>query len=239
MKARSLVEVCTGSLSDSVRAFEAGSNRIELNSSLELGGLSASPGTLIAVIESIEIPVIAMVRPRSGSFVYSYSEKKAMLLDTEFYLSNGAAGIAVGAFAPEGGIDTDFVTELRKLAGKNDLVFHRAFDLLPDQFQSLAILAELGVDRILTSGGCRTAWEGRNTIRELINRYGEHIEIMPGSGINSANADAVVKHTGCSQLHGSFSKKKEFHQSVAKVLTSYGIETSYSEIKRTISNLSN
>lgn len=239
MKTGSLVEVCTGSLSDSITAFKAGASRIELNSSLELGGLSASPGTLIAVIRSIQIPVIAMVRPRSGGFVYSEAEKKAMLLDAEFYLNHGAAGIAIGAFLPEGGIDTAFVRELRKLTGKNDLVFHRAFDLLPDLLRSSVILAELGVDRILTSGGCRTAWKGRHVIRELINCSSGHLEIMPGSGINSANADAVVKHTGCSQLHGSFSKKTEYPQAAAEVLASFGMETSFSEIERTISNLSN
>ncbi len=239
MKSGSLVEVCTGSLSDSITAFKAGANRIELNSSLELGGLSASPGTLIAVVSSIEIPVIAMVRPRSGGFVYSAAEKKAMLLDAEFYLYHGAAGIAVGAFAPEGGIDTVFVRELRKLTGKNDLVFHRAFDLLPDLLRSSVILVELGVDRILTSGGCRTAWEGRHIIKELINYSSGHIEIMPGSGINSSNAEAVVKYTGCSQLHGSFSKKTEYPQAAAEVLTSHGMQTSFSEIERTISNLSN
>ena len=234
MKSRILVEACTGSLSDSIKASEAGADRIELNSALETGGLSPSPGVLSLAIDSVDIPVIAMVRPHPGGFCYSAKEKTAMLRDTEFFLSRGVAGIAVGALHEDTEVDTAFVSQLRKLTGESQLVFHRAFDLLTDLPEGVSILADLGVDRILTSGGSRTAWEGRNTLRNIIKRFGKQIEILPGSGIGSYNAAALVDFTCCSQLHGSFSRTITYPASAAAVLPKEGKEICVSEIKKTI-----
>ncbi len=238
MKKRPLLEVCTGCVCDSVKAFDAGADRIELNSALELGGLSPSPGSLTVTVESVGIPVIAMVRPYPGGFVYSAEEKLTILRDADFFLSRGAAGVAVGALTPEGRIDQKFVLELRKLTEKKEFVFHRAFDLIHEPFQAASELAGSGVDRILTSGGHKTAFAGKEIIRELVRKYRGVIEILPGSGISSENASAIVKYTSCTQIHGSFSRKVYYPESVAAVLPESGMEISPSEIERTIKILS-
>jgi copper homeostasis protein len=238
MKSRILIEVCTGSVSDSVTAFEAGADRIELNSAVELGGLSPSPGMLSLAVEWLAIPVIAMVRPRPGGFVYSLQEKTAMQRDIDFFLSRGAAGIAVGALTPEFGVDTGFIRDLKKLTGESQLVFHRAFDMLPLPLETACILADSGVDRILTSGGRRTAIAGQETIRNLITCMGNRLEILPGSGINSGNAAALVKFTGCRAVHGSFSEAITYSENESGVLPSEGVETSACEIRETIKALS-
>ena len=234
MKKRPLLEVCTGSVSDSVKAFDAGADRIELNSALELGGLSPSPASLILTVESVGIPVIAMVRPCPGGFVYSAKEKLTILRDADFFLSSGAAGIAIGALTPEGGIDQQFVLDLRKLSGKKELVFHRAFDLIPEPFRAASELADSGVDRILTSGGHKTAFAGKEIIRKLVKTFGNVIEIMPGSGISSENASKIVKYTSCTQIHGSFSMKVCIPEYVAAVLPLSVLVISVSEIERVI-----
>lgn len=233
MKKGILVEVCTGSLEDSIVAFKAGADRIELNSALQLGGLSPSPGVLSQVVENVDIPVIAMVRPNPGGFVYSERDKVAILRDAEIFLSLGAAGIATGALTAEGEVDTALISQLRELAGKRDVVFHRAFDLLSDLVRTASQLADLGVDRILTSGGGRTAWEGRDKLRELISRFGNRIEILPGSGITPSNVVLLVSCTDCSQVHGSFSKKVAYPRSATSVLPAEGVKTSFSLIRET------
>jgi len=229
--------VCTGSVSDSITAFKAGADRIELNCALELGGLSPSPGTLSETVESVSIPVIAMVRPHPGGFSYSRREKAAMLADIDFFLSRGASGIAAGATLPSGGVDTGFMKEIRKLAGNCQLVFHRAFDLLPDAMETASLLAELGVDRILTSGRRRTALEGKETIRNLIQGMGNRMEILPGAGISSGNVEALVESTGCRAVHGSFSAPVSFPESEPGVLPSQGIGTCAIEILKVIKAL--
>ncbi len=238
MKSRALIEVCTGSVSDSVKAYEAGADRIELNSAIELGGLSPSPGSLTITVENVGIPVIAMVRPRPGDFVYSAKEKLAILRDADFFLSRGAAGIAFGALTSDGAIDQRFILELRRLSDGKEFVFHRAFDLIPELLQAASSLADSGVDRILTSGGQKTALAGKDIIRDLVKKYGDLIEILPGSGINSENVAAIVKYTSCTQIHGSFSREISYPESVAAVLPASGIETSASDIERAIEIMS-
>jgi len=186
------------------------------------------------VIEQTKIPVITMVRPHPGGFVYTENEKTAMFHDINTFLSLGAAGIAVGALAANGQVDTAFVSAIRKNVGESDFVFHRAFDLLPDLVKSASILKDLGVDRILTSGGRATAWEGRDTLRDLINHFGEDLEILPGSGISSNNAAALVEYTGCCQIHGSFSIKVTNPESYAAVLPQERVQTSSSEVRKAI-----
>jgi copper homeostasis protein len=101
-------------------------------------------------------------------------------------------------------IDRELAVLVRKAAGKRSAVFHRAFDFTADLMESAGILLDIGVDRILTSGKKETAWEGRDSIRELIQCFGSSPEILPGSGISSGNALQLVEHTGCRWIHGSF-----------------------------------
>ena len=49
MKSTITIEICAGSLDDAIAAEKAGAARIELNSSLFLGGLTPSLGTLLLV----------------------------------------------------------------------------------------------------------------------------------------------------------------------------------------------
>ena len=43
-------------------------------------------------------------------------------------------------------------------------------------------MISLGVDRVLTSGLREKAIEGKETIRQLQERFGDQIEILAGSG---------------------------------------------------------
>lgn len=199
------IEVCTGSIGDSLIAFEAGASRLELNSALEAGGLSPSAGVLDEVTDSVSIPVLVMVRPRSGGFVYTPVEKRAMLRDMELYLDLGASGVVFGALLHSGEIDGDFVSLVRESFPGSELVFSRAFDLTPHLFRAADVLCAHGINRVLTSGGESTAFRGMDAIRELNSQFGRDLEILPGSGINSSNALEIVRKTGCGWIHGSFS----------------------------------
>jgi len=199
------IEVCTGSIEDSLTACNAGASRIELNCSLETGGLSPSPGVLSEVLSAVSVPVVVMVRPRSGDFTYSPPEKRAMLADMELFFKAGAAGIVFGSLTGGSSVDADFVSKVRKVADDGDIVFHRAFDLTADPAGSAMLLADLGVDRILTSGAQPTAFQGRELLKDLVSLAAGSIEILPGSGINSGNASELVRYTGCKWVHGSFS----------------------------------
>ncbi len=224
------IEVCTGSIGDSLRAFKAGASRLELNSALEVGGISPSAGVVDEVVESVSIPVLVMVRPRSGDFIYTPAEKRSMLRDMQLFLDMGATGIVFGALLQSREIDLQFVSEVRKEFPGVELVFSRAFDLAPDVFRAAEFIADHGLNRILTSGGESTAFRGMDVIRDLNREYGHRLDILPGSGITSENAAQIVNHTGCGWIHGSFSKQQPAGRDTSDIVPPAAPGTSTEEI---------
>ena len=101
-----------------------------------------------------------MVRPRAGGFRYTPAELRLMLRDAELLLAAGADGIVSGAIRADGTLDDGLWLPLRQLCKDRQLVFHRALDVVPDQASLLQQLIDAGTTRVLTSGGCKTAWRG-------------------------------------------------------------------------------
>ncbi len=75
------LEVALASVEDARIAAENGADRLELNTSLEEGGLTPSLGTLIHVKAAVEIPVMVMIRSRRSGFCYTASEFKVIQTD--------------------------------------------------------------------------------------------------------------------------------------------------------------
>lgn len=200
-----LLEVCAGSYQDCLEAYRAGAKRVELNSSLSLGGLTPSIGTLKKVRENTDLQVICMIRPRGAGFLYSKEEYEVMKEDARILLENGADGLAFGFLQGNYDIDklrTKEFVEIIHSYGKK-AVFHRAFDLTRNAELSIEALIECGVDRVLTSGQRESAQEGRFLIKQWIEKYGKAIEILPGCGININNACEILSVTGANQVHSS------------------------------------
>jgi copper homeostasis protein len=199
---RVLVEVCVGSFADVEAARDGGADRLELCSALELGGLTPSLGLVESALATADgLPVITMVRPRAGGFCYDSRELAVMARDVESLLDRGAAGIAFGVLTSDGRIDLPRCRELVGLAGNAQTVFHRAFDLVAEQDPALEQLIDLGVTRVLTSGGCSTAMEGAGAIRRLVERAAGRIEILAGGGIRAEHAADLITAAGCRELH--------------------------------------
>jgi copper homeostasis protein len=200
-----LVEVCCGSVQDALIAEESGATRIELNAGLPLGGLTPSAGSVRAVLQAISLPVIAMVRPRPGGFCYSPSEWETALADAEWLLDAGVAGLAFGALDSGSKIDVGRCEAMRRLTGHRELVFHRAYDLVDGWEEALDQLIACGVNRVMTSGQARDAISGAAMIRATIERSAGRIDVLPAGGIRSDNVAGLVRITGATSVHGSFS----------------------------------
>jgi len=204
-----LVEVCVGSVEAASIAQSAGADRIELNSALQLDGLTPSAGLVKLVTERIRIPVIAMARPRAGDFCYDAQEWETLKADVSWLLENGADGIAFGCLTKDRQVDLERCDQIRELAGDAELVFHKAFDEVANFEIGLEILVESGINRIMTSGGRPTAMEGLSTISSVVSQADGRIEILPAGRVTSENAVRIVAETGCDQIHGSFSSGSE------------------------------
>lgn len=200
-----IVEICCGSYEDALAAYRGGAGRIELNSALYLGGLTPSLGTLRLTKENTDLKVIAMVRPRGAGFCYGAEDFEVMMADAELLLQNGADGIAFGCLNEAGELAEDQVREMTAVIKKHqgEAVFHRAFDCVKEPCQTIEKLIEIGIDRILTSGGKEKAVDGVKLLGELQKAYGEKIQLLAGSGVNAENAKELMEQTGICQVHSS------------------------------------
>lgn len=212
-KMKMLLEVCCNGYEDGLKAFKAGADRIELNSAIYLGGLSANLLHLKLLKKEVNIPVVCMVRERGAGFLYSELEKMLMFEQAKMLLENGADGIVFGFLNKDMTIDSINTKKMVELAGNygKEAIFNRAFDMVKDPFESLETLIECGVDRVLTSGLEADALKGKKMIKSLIEKAMGRIEILAGCGIKLENIERIMD-IGLTQIHGSF-KKIEYDNS--------------------------
>lgn len=195
------VEVCAFSVQSAVNAAEAGAYRIELCDNFLEGGTTPSYGTMELARKNISIKLNVLIRPRGGDFLYSALEFETMLKDISIAKKLGADGIAVGILASNGQIDEARMKKIIKQAGTMSVTFHRAFDCVCDQAEAMEKLIELGVERILTSGLKKSAYKGKEIIARLVQKAGDRIIIMPGSGIDEKNIEELVNVTKAGEYH--------------------------------------
>ncbi len=214
-------EVCCGSTVDVFAAYQNGADRVELNSALFLGGLTPSFAAVKASA-SLDIPVICMVRTRGGGFCYDQGEQEMMMADARLFLEENIAGLAFGFLNADGTVNEKATKRMVDLIHRfhKQAVFHRAFDVTPDPYQAMETLISLKVDRVLTSGQKPTALEGLPLLEKLREKYGDKIEILPGSGINANNAQRFIEK-GFTQLHSSCKAYKSDPTSKAGVSFRY------------------
>jgi copper homeostasis protein len=201
---RYTIEVAVETPDDARIAEAGGADRVELSAALDLGGLTPSVGLFEEVRASTRLPVVVMIRPRPGDFVYSDDEFRIMARDIEVYRPAAPAGFVFGALTADGKVDQQQCRLLLDRAKSVPCVFHRAFDRCPVPSAALAELIDLGFARVLTSGRESTALAGSTNIAEMHNIAHGRIELLPCGRIRSANAETVVRVSRCHQVHSSF-----------------------------------
>ena len=197
-----LLEVCANSLESAIAAQKGGAHRIELCQDLMVGGLTPDLDTLKQVKAQIDIPVYVLIRCRAGDFCYSEEELALMQDQIRQVAGLQFPGVVFGCLDAQGQVDQDATTRLMEAAGYMDVTFHKAFDEVPDQLEALDCLRDLGIQRILTSGGKNTALEGVEALADLVDEASEDLIIMPGGGIRPANLETIME-TGAREYHSA------------------------------------
>lgn len=198
-----IFEACVESLDDAIAAEKRGANRIELCSALDQDGLTPSPELTLKCLQHLTIPVMAMVRPRGGNFVYAEDEILLMEAEIEYFKGSGVAGVVFGLLTNDGAIDVENTRRLAKLASPLEVTFHKAIDYSDDILNSFQELNTIeGITRVLTSGGMDTAWNGRNILKQMQDIPGRRIKIIAAGKVLPANRLQIAEFTGVSELHG-------------------------------------
>ncbi|MFD2841618.1 copper homeostasis protein CutC [Populibacterium corticicola] len=191
------LEIAVQDIAGALIARNEGADRVELCAALGVtGGLTPTAG-MIDLAAQTGIDVHVLIRHRPGGFVYSVEEVAVLENDIMFAVSAGAAGVVIGALTKDRTIDVSatkrMITAARLAAGPREIevTFHRAFDVLDNRVEALRQLRDLGVDRVLTSGGAATVPGGLAVLEDLVNAQ-SGVQIMAGGGVTLDVIDALV-----------------------------------------------
>lgn len=196
-----LLEVACFNLESCFIAQNAGAKRIELCKDYSVGGITPGETTITEARKQLHIDLFVMIRPRKGNFIYSDMEYKAMKSQIEFCKKLKCDGVVFGILTKENNVDMERCRELVRLAKPMQCTFHRAFDEAENSAKALEDIISCGFSRILTSGKCKTAKEGIETIRQLIDKAKGQVIIMPGGGIRSSNISELLNGTIAVEFH--------------------------------------
>lgn len=203
-------EFCAENYTDIPAAIHAGAKRIELCDNLAVGGTTPSTGVIEEVLSYAgekNVPVMTMIRPRGGDFIYNDIELKIMHTDLIEAKKMGTDGVVFGCLTPSGWLDEEALELLIDTAEGLQITFHMAFDSIPAarQFEAIDWLSEHGVDRILTHGGAAgtNILDNLPRLKELTNYAAGRLLILPGAGITYENVGQIVTELGAKEAHGT------------------------------------
>ena len=144
-----------------------------------------------------------MVRPRGGNFVYSNEEFEIMKKSILEFKKQAIDGFVFGLLTEDFQVDISKNKELIQLAHPLPCTFHRAFDEVIDRKQALEDCISCGFENILTSGTKKTALEGKEFIKDLIQQANNRIIIMPGGGVRSSNIEELDRFVQANWYHSA------------------------------------
>ena len=193
------LEVAVQDPAGAATARDAGADRVELCAALDLGGLTPSIAMVEAVVAT-GIPVHVLVRPRAGGFRYSATEVSLMVRDIEAIVDTGAAGVVIGALTADDTLDRHAIKALRDAAEGREVSVHRCVDVLADPVAAVRPLAELGIARILTSGGAARVADGAATVARMVAAAEGRVGIVAGGGLTPADVPALAA-AGATGVH--------------------------------------
>ena len=201
-----LVEICLEDVGGAALAAVAAADALEVCAGLADGGTTPTLGFVrhcAAAAPGLEIRVL--VRARPGDFVHSPEEVEVMVADIEAVrgalAGSARLGFVVGSLTPDGDVDAGAVRRLVAASGDAPVTFHKAFDSVPDKPSGLALLRDLGISRVLTSGGPGPALDHLPVLADLVERGGDDVRIAVGGGVRPANVARIVAETGAREVH--------------------------------------
>lgn len=180
-----ILEVCVDSFASAKAAIEGGADRLELCSSLILGGLSPFTALLAQIREYSDIPIRCLMRPRFGDFLYTADEIDLMCRQIAELKDEGASGFVLGALQKDGSLDISALTALCNACGTLPRTLHRCIDVSRDISETYDSAAQLGFDTVLTSGGASNCILGQKEIGLLLEKQkAGGPTILVGAGVN-------------------------------------------------------
>ena len=194
------IEICATSIKSIINAQNAGANRIELCEDYLIGGVTPSLDFTLESIKKSKIPINVLIRPRGGDFNFNDKEYEIMIDSILELKKHKIRGFVVGFIDENKKIDSYRLNQFREITKGYELIFHRAFDHLINQDESLELLIKNKFDRILCSGSVVDSENGLERLKHLKKISNERISIMPGGGVSLKNFN-LFKDSNFREIH--------------------------------------
>ena len=195
-----IIEICATSIESILNAQNAGANRLELCQNYSIGGVTPSEQFLHGAIKVSSLPINVLIRPRGGDFVFNDQEYDLMINKIDLFKAYNVKGFVIGFMEKDKSLNSDILSEFRKITKGFELTFHRAFDFLANQEESLELLIEKDFNRILCSGHELSAEKGLENLINYNKISNGRMTILPGGGINLNNFQKF-KSSGFNEIH--------------------------------------
>lgn len=196
-----VLEVCSASAVFAVDAAQAGADRVELCANLVEGGTTPSIGEIEVALDILDIPIMVMIRPRGGDFLYAASEYAIMERDIDRVREAGGYGVVFGLLHDDGKIDIERTRDLVERSRPMSVTFHRAFDVCRDLRAGIDDLKACGVDRVLTSAGHRRVTGALPDLARLTDAAGPELRVLACGEIRADNVADVLATPGVREVH--------------------------------------
>ena len=195
-------EACVESFEKALEAQNNSADRIELCENLSVGGTTPSYGTVKICLEKLNIPIFPMIRARGGNFVYSKDEIEIMKEDIKVFKDLGVKGLVLGCLTSDNKIDLELTKTLVNLAYPMEITFHKAIDEISNPLDYIEDLVNIGIKRILTSGGKATALEGKDLINDMIKKSNGRLKIVVAGKVTKENLNELSNLISADEFHG-------------------------------------
>jgi copper homeostasis protein len=194
------LEIVATCAEDAVNAEEGGAHSVEIALDLTAHGITPPLWLVEDIRRRVDGEIHVILRPHADSFVYDSDDIHHILEDARTMSTIGIDGFVFGAHTPEGDLDLDLIKRVRASAPDMRLTIHRAIDECRDPLAALEGLRGVA-DRVLTSGGTKLAWDGRDTLRDWVRHFGKDYTFIAGGGITHETARAIAEYTGVNWVH--------------------------------------
>ena len=195
-----IIEICATSIESILNAKNAGAHRLELCENYNIGGVTPSEQFLHNAIKVSSLPINILIRPKGGDFIFNNQEYDLMINKINLFKAYNINGFVIGFMEKDRSLNSDILSEFRKITKGFELTFHRAFDFLSNQEESLELLIEKDFDRVLCSGHELSAEKGLENLINYNKISNGRITIMPGGGV-SLNNFQKFKSSGFNEIH--------------------------------------
>ena len=185
-------EVCVDNLDDAFNAYKCGANRIEFCSNLDQDGLTPKVEELLALSNTIDIPIRCMLRPHSNSFIYDKNDLKKIKNTINICKKIKIDGVVFGSLNNDNEIDFDILEYISIISKPLKLIFHKAIDFTPDFSKSLKSLIDSKlVDGVLTTGGKEKAIDNLELLSKISSTIPKDFEFIACGNITYENYDYI------------------------------------------------